>query len=82
MNGPIADRYGRKIDMMLAVAIFVVGSAVQAGAINIAMLFVGKKPFKHKIWTHLTARRKINCWLGSGDVDNGHSTLYFRSIAS
>ena len=46
MNGPIADRYGRKIDMMLAVAIFTVGSAVQAGAVNIEMLFVGKTPLK------------------------------------
>ena len=43
MNGPIADRYGRKTDMMLAVAIFTVGSAVQAGAVNIAMLFIGEK---------------------------------------
>lgn len=42
INGPIADQYGRKIDMMLTVAIFTAGSAVQAGAINIAMLFVGR----------------------------------------
>jgi len=32
--------------MMLAVAIFTVGSAVQAGAVNIEMLFVGKTPLK------------------------------------
>ncbi|KAL2060309.1 hypothetical protein VTL71DRAFT_9704 [Oculimacula yallundae] len=42
MNGPIADKYGRKVDMMLAVAIFTIGSAIQAGAINIAMLFIGR----------------------------------------
>ncbi|CZT08041.1 probable transporter (major facilitator superfamily) [Rhynchosporium agropyri] len=42
INGPIADKYGRKADMMLAVAIFTVGSAIQAGAINIPMLFIGR----------------------------------------
>ncbi|KAG4443336.1 hypothetical protein IFR05_001205 [Cadophora sp. M221] len=42
INGPIADRYGRKPDMMVAVAIFTIGSAIQAGAVNIAMLFVGR----------------------------------------
>ncbi|KAL3418307.1 D-xylose-proton symporter (hexose transporter) [Phlyctema vagabunda] len=42
LNGPIADRLGRKFDMMLAVVIFVIGSAVQAGAVNMVMLFVGR----------------------------------------
>lgn len=30
------------MDMIYAVVIFVVGSAIQAGAVNIAMLFLGK----------------------------------------
>ena len=42
INGPIADRFGRKMDMVYAVIIFVVGSSIQAGAVNIAMLFLGK----------------------------------------
>lgn len=42
VNGPVADRFGRKMDMVGAVIIFVVGSAIQAGAIDIAMLFLGR----------------------------------------
>ncbi len=42
LNGIIADRLGRKIDIMVAVVVFVIGSAIQAGAINIPMLFVGR----------------------------------------
>ncbi|KFY22448.1 hypothetical protein V493_06584 [Pseudogymnoascus sp. VKM F-4281 (FW-2241)] len=41
-NGLIADRLGRKVDIMVAVAIFVAGSAVQAGAVNVPMLFAGR----------------------------------------
>lgn len=41
VNGPLADKFGRKIDMIVAVAIFLAGSAVQAGAVNIVMLFLG-----------------------------------------
>lgn len=43
MNGPLADRLGRKVSMIVAVVIFIAGSAVQAGAVNIPMLFLGKK---------------------------------------
>ncbi|KAH8803545.1 general substrate transporter [Xylogone sp. PMI_703] len=42
INGPIADRLGRKIDIMVAVIIFVIGSAIQAGAVDIPMLFIGR----------------------------------------
>lgn len=41
VNGPIADRIGRKGSILLAVVIFTVGSALQAGAESIPMLFVG-----------------------------------------
>lgn len=41
MNGPLADRIGRKLSINIAVIIFVIGSAIQCGAVNIPMLFVG-----------------------------------------
>ncbi|KAH7121589.1 general substrate transporter [Dactylonectria macrodidyma] len=42
VNGPIADRLGRKGSMLVGVVIFTIGSAVQAGAISVAMLFAGR----------------------------------------
>ncbi|PIG89912.1 MFS monosaccharide transporter [Aspergillus arachidicola] len=42
INGPIADRLGRKLSMNVAVVIFVIGSAIQCSAVNIPMLFVGR----------------------------------------
>lgn len=41
VNGPIADRIGRKGSIFLAVGIFTLGSALQAGAESIPMLFTG-----------------------------------------
>ncbi|KAF9889775.1 hypothetical protein FE257_006865 [Aspergillus nanangensis] len=42
INGPIVDRLGRKLSMNVAVVIFVVGSAIQCGAVTVPMLFVGR----------------------------------------
>jgi MFS family permease len=42
VNGPVADKFGRKMNMIIAVVIFVIGSAIQAGAVSIGMLFVGE----------------------------------------
>ncbi|KFH41267.1 quinate permease-like protein [Hapsidospora chrysogenum ATCC 11550] len=42
INGPIADRLGRKGDMLLAVVVFTIGSAFQAGATSTEMLFAGR----------------------------------------
>ncbi|KAF3060763.1 hypothetical protein N5P37_008299 [Trichoderma harzianum] len=42
MNGPIADRFGRKGSMMAAVVVFLLGSALQSGATSIGMLFGGR----------------------------------------
>ncbi|KAJ5459818.1 uncharacterized protein N7458_001370 [Penicillium daleae] len=42
INGPVADRIGRKLSINVAVVIFVVGSAIQCGAVNIPMLFTGR----------------------------------------
>lgn len=45
VNGPIADRLGRKASILLAVAIFTLGAALQAGAESYPMLFTGtQKP--------------------------------------
>jgi MFS family permease len=41
-NGPIADKFGRKMNMIIAVIIFVAGSSIQAGAVSTGMLFVGE----------------------------------------
>lgn len=42
INGPVADRIGRKLSINVAVVIFVIGSAIQCGAVDIPMLFTGK----------------------------------------
>lgn len=42
INGPIADRIGRKGSILLAVVIFTLGSALQTGAKTIPMLFAGE----------------------------------------
>ncbi|KAG5295672.1 sugar transporter [Histoplasma capsulatum G186AR] len=42
VNGPFADYIGRKLSIIVAVVVFLVGSAIQAGAVNLEMLFVGR----------------------------------------
>ncbi|OJJ03846.1 hypothetical protein ASPVEDRAFT_762429 [Aspergillus versicolor CBS 583.65] len=42
INGPVADRLGRKLSINLAVVVFIIGSAIQCGAVNIPMLFVSR----------------------------------------
>lgn len=42
VNGPISDNLGRKGSMLLAVVVFVVGAALQAGGANIETLFAGR----------------------------------------
>jgi MFS family permease len=41
VNGPVADKFGRKGSIEIAVVIFTIGSALQASAINIPMAFAG-----------------------------------------
>ena len=41
VNGPVADKFGRKGSILIAVVIFTIGSALQAAAISIAMAFTG-----------------------------------------
>lgn len=42
INAPISDTFGRKRSMIYAVVVFLIGSAIQAGAVNTVMLFVGR----------------------------------------
>ncbi|KAF5963647.1 major facilitator superfamily transporter [Fusarium bulbicola] len=42
INGPIADYIGRKGSILLAVIVFTIGSAFQAGADSVPMLFAGR----------------------------------------
>ena len=41
VNGPVADKFGRKGSILIAVVIFTIGSVLQAAAVNIPMAFVG-----------------------------------------
>lgn len=41
INGPIADRFGRKGSMLAAVVVFTLGSALQAAARTTAEVFSG-----------------------------------------
>ncbi|KAK7919964.1 hypothetical protein PG985_007986 [Apiospora marii] len=42
VNGPVSDKLGRKGSMLLAVVVFVVGAALQAGGADIETLFAGR----------------------------------------
>ncbi|KAJ4984568.1 D-xylose-proton symporter (hexose transporter) [Stagonosporopsis vannaccii] len=42
VNGPVADKFGRKGSILIAVVIFTIGSVLQAAAMNIAMAFAGR----------------------------------------
>ncbi|OJJ78243.1 hypothetical protein ASPBRDRAFT_112982 [Aspergillus brasiliensis CBS 101740] len=42
INGPIVDRLGRKLSIIAAVVVFVIGSAIQCSAIDVPMLFAGR----------------------------------------
>lgn len=64
--------------MIIAVVIFVVGSAIQAGAVSIGMLFVGEfGRLISEMGKRLMKGRSSNCRLGGGDVDDGHPVVYF-----
>ena len=42
VNGPIADRISRRWDLLLANVVFLIGSIIQAAAVNVPMIFVGR----------------------------------------
>ncbi|OAT11958.1 MFS sugar transporter [Blastomyces gilchristii SLH14081] len=41
-NGPFADYIGRRLSIIVAVIVFLVGSIIQAGAVNLEMLYIGR----------------------------------------
>lgn len=42
VNGPVADRFGRKGSIEIAVVVFTIGSVLQAAAVNIPLAIVGR----------------------------------------
>jgi MFS family permease len=42
VNGPITDRISRRWDLLLANAVFLVGSIIQCAAANVEMIFIGR----------------------------------------
>ncbi|KAL4738628.1 general substrate transporter [Aspergillus similis] len=42
LNGPIADRFSRRWSILYANIVFLTGSAIQAGSVNIPMLFISR----------------------------------------
>lgn len=42
INGPIADRFSRRWSICLASIVFILGSVLQAAAVNTTMMFVGR----------------------------------------
>lgn len=84
INGPIVDRLGRKLSINLAVVVFVIGSAIQCGAVNIPMLFAGTHPH----WLtfplpiprqQLTHHRTCNCRRSRWPTNHGGTSVYLRS---
>lgn len=63
--------------MIYAVIIFVVGSSIQAGAINIAMLFLGRCEGGFPNASSLSSPRQDYCWIRCRNVDDGHSIVHF-----
>lgn len=77
MNGPVADRFGRKRSITMAVVIFVIGSAIQCAAMDIPMLFTGECRAYSGIGPWLTpCLRQSNRWVGHRPADYGCSALY------
>lgn len=79
VNGPIADRIGRKLSINLAVIVFTIGSAIQCGAVNIPMLFAG-------MWKLSTLSdvadlsRTSDCGFGCWSAHHGRSVVHFRGL--
>ena len=81
VNGPIADRFGRKSSILMAVVVFIIGSAIQAGAVSIAMIFVGKRYCD--TWRgrrNSFHYRESDCWILSGHAYNDRADVHERSI--
>jgi hypothetical protein len=66
--------------MVYAVVIFIIGSSIQAGAVNIAMLFLGKLDEILYTVLALSYARTNCCWNCGWHVNDGYSPLYFRGM--
>jgi hypothetical protein len=70
------------MSILVAVVIFVIGSSIQAGAVSVAMIFVGMllktgQPLDHL----LTSRhRKKHRWIFGGHAHHDCSDVYGRSL--
>lgn len=42
VNGPIADRFSRRWSLLFANIVFLIGSIIQAAAVNVPMIFIGR----------------------------------------
>jgi hypothetical protein len=80
INGPIADRLGRKLSINLAVVIFVIGSAIQCGAVTIPMLFAGMFQHLQDTSEYLIACRESYRRSGGWSVDHGGAFVHFRGF--
>lgn len=83
MNGPIADRFGRKGSMMAAVVVFLLGSALQSGATSIGMLFGGKSQMSYlgSNFSNIMCRASY-CWSGSWYAYHDCAYVYVGSFYS
>lgn len=76
VNGPVADKFGRKGSIEIAVVIFTIGSALQAGAINIAMALAGmfRKISGRTSADHIlrTSHCRLRCRHAYNDCTNVH----------
>lgn len=82
INGPIADRLGRKLSINIAVVIFVIGSAIQCGAVTIPMLFAGMLQYLQDTSEYLIACRESHRRSGGWSVDHGGAFVHFRGMHS
>ena len=69
VNGPVADRFGRKGSILIAVIIFTIGSVLQAAAVNIPMAFVGMSAGRYRR-NDLTRSRTGYSWVRCWNADN------------
>lgn len=80
INGPIADRLGRKLSINLAVVVFVIGSAIQCGAVTIPMLFAGMFHHLQDTSRYLIACRESYRRSGGWSVDHGGAFVHLRGM--
>lgn len=83
INGPIVDRLGRKLAINIAVIIFVIGSAIQCGAVDIPMLFAGAVlilAHKHARLTLMLSYRTCSCRHSNWPIDHGGASVYLRGM--